>query len=45
MASGALLCTGALALRWSVFRGGNQSAADPGYVVEPQRERLARRVA
>jgi hypothetical protein len=38
--SGGLLCGGALATRWSVFHAGRESAADPRYVVEPQRERL-----
>jgi formate-dependent nitrite reductase membrane component NrfD len=40
VAAGSLLCAGALATRWSVFRAGGQSAADPRYVVEPQRRRL-----
>ena len=40
---GALVLGGELALRWSVFRAGFQSARDPRYTVEPQRERLARR--
>ena len=35
--AGAALTAGALAARWSVFRAGFQSAADPRYVVEPQR--------
>jgi hypothetical protein len=39
---GALVLTGELALRWSVFRAGFQSARDPRYVVIPQRERLGR---
>jgi hypothetical protein len=39
--SGALLCAGALAARWSVFKAGFQSASDPKYVVGPQRERIA----
>jgi hypothetical protein len=38
-AGGALLCAGALATRWSVYEAGKQSAADPRYVVEPQRRR------
>jgi formate-dependent nitrite reductase membrane component NrfD len=38
---GALVLAGELALRWSVFRAGFQSARDPGYVVTPQRERKA----
>jgi formate-dependent nitrite reductase membrane component NrfD len=41
--AGALLCAGAMATRWSVFAAGRQSAADPRYVVEPQRARLATR--
>ena len=45
-AAGALLCLGALATRLSVNAAGHASAADPRYVVEPQRERLdARRRA
>ena len=36
---GALVLAGELALRWSVFRAGFQSARDPRYVVVPQRER------
>jgi Polysulphide reductase, NrfD len=35
----ALLLAGALATRWSVYKAGFQSAADPKYVVEPQRAR------
>ena len=38
---GALVLAGELALRWSVFRAGFQSARDPRYVVIPQRERKA----
>ena len=41
--SGGLLCGGALATRWSVFHAGRQSATDPRYVIEPQRDRLAAR--
>jgi len=41
--AGALLCAGALATRLSVTAAGGQSAADPRYVVEPQRARLAAR--
>jgi formate-dependent nitrite reductase membrane component NrfD len=37
----ALVLGGELALRWSVFRAGFQSARDPRYTVVPQRERLA----
>jgi formate-dependent nitrite reductase membrane component NrfD len=40
---GALILAGGLALRWSVFRAGFQSARDPRYTVIPQSERkLAR---
>lgn len=41
-ASGALLCAGALSARWSVYKAGFASAADPKYVVGPQRSRIAR---
>jgi formate-dependent nitrite reductase membrane component NrfD len=34
-----LLLGGQLALRWSVFKAGFQSARDPRYTVRPQRER------
>jgi Polysulphide reductase, NrfD len=37
----ALVLAGELALRWSVFKAGFQSARDPRYTVTPQRERLA----
>jgi hypothetical protein len=40
IAAGALMSAGAVALRWSVFKAGGQSAADPKYVVAPQRERI-----
>ena len=43
LAGGALVLAGELALRWSVFRAGFQSARDPKYVVRPQRERRAAR--
>jgi hypothetical protein len=43
VAGGALVLGGELALRWSVFRAGFQSARDPRYVVIPQRERKATR--
>ena len=36
---GALVLGGELALRWSVFRAGFQSARDPRYTVIPQKER------
>jgi hypothetical protein len=41
-ASGTLLLAGALAARWSVFKAGFQSAADPRYVVGPQRDAIRR---
>jgi formate-dependent nitrite reductase membrane component NrfD len=41
----ALVLGGELALRWSVFKAGFQSARDPRYTVIPQRERLAKRAA
>jgi hypothetical protein len=41
-AGGALVAAGALAGRWSVFRAGFRSAADPKQVVRPQRERIER---
>jgi Polysulphide reductase, NrfD len=37
----ALVLAGELALRWSVFKAGFQSARDPRYTVIPQRERIA----
>jgi formate-dependent nitrite reductase membrane component NrfD len=40
---GCLLLAGELCLRWSVFRAGFQSAADPRYTVGPQRERADRK--
>ncbi|MEP6952916.1 MAG: NrfD/PsrC family molybdoenzyme membrane anchor subunit [Solirubrobacteraceae bacterium] len=42
-AGAALMLGGALATRWSVFHAGRQGAADPKYVVEPQRARRAAR--
>ncbi len=42
LGGGALILAGELALRWSVFRAGFQSARDPRYVVVPQRERKER---
>ena len=36
----ALVLAGELALRWSVFRAGFQSARDPRYTVIPQKQRL-----
>ena len=41
VAGGTLLCAGALATRWTVFEAGRNSTADPRYVVQPQRERMA----
>jgi polysulfide reductase-like protein len=40
--AGALLCAGALSARLSILRAGVQSAADPKYVVEPQRAAIKR---
>jgi Polysulphide reductase, NrfD len=40
-AGGALLLAGALCERWSIFRAGFQSAADPRATVEPQRRAIA----
>jgi formate-dependent nitrite reductase membrane component NrfD len=42
VAGGALLGAGALAERWSVFKAGFESAADPKYVVGQQRRRIER---
>jgi hypothetical protein len=39
---GALLCAGGLGMRWSVFKAGFASAADPKYVVGPQRQAIER---
>jgi formate-dependent nitrite reductase membrane component NrfD len=39
---GALVCAGELCLRWAVYKAGFQSARDPKYVVESQRERIER---
>ena len=39
---GAMVCAGEMCLRWAVFKAGLQSARDPKYVVEPQRERVDR---
>jgi hypothetical protein len=38
--AGGLLCAGALSARISILRAGYQSAADPKYVVGPQRARI-----
>jgi hypothetical protein len=43
IAAGALLCAGALSARWSIYKAGFQSAADPKYVVGPQRRMIERR--
>ena len=42
VAGGALLLTGALCKRWSVFKAGIASAEDPHQTVGPQRKRLQR---
>jgi formate-dependent nitrite reductase membrane component NrfD len=39
VAGGALVLAGELALRWSVFKAGFQSARDPRYTVIPQKQR------
>src|SRR5207237_6385441 len=39
VAGSALVLAGELALRWSVFKAGFQSARDPKYTVLPQRQR------
>jgi formate-dependent nitrite reductase membrane component NrfD len=39
VAGGGLVLAGELALRWSVFKAGFQSARDPRYTVIPQRQR------
>ena len=44
-AGGALTLAGEVALRWSVFKAGFQSARDPKYTVEPQRARSGRQSA
>ena len=41
VAGSALVLAGELALRWSVFRAGFQSARDPRYTVIPQKARLS----
>jgi formate-dependent nitrite reductase membrane component NrfD len=43
IAGGALVLAGGMAMRWSVFRAGFQSARDPRYTVIPQRQRLEER--
>jgi formate-dependent nitrite reductase membrane component NrfD len=42
VAGSALLLAGEVCLRWSVFKAGSQSAEDPRYTIEPQRERADR---
>jgi Polysulphide reductase, NrfD len=42
-AGGALVLAGEVAVRWSVFKAGFQSARDPKYTVLPQRERARKR--
>jgi formate-dependent nitrite reductase membrane component NrfD len=42
---GALVAGGAVCQRWSVFKAGFLSAADPKHVVEPQRKRIRDRLA
>ena len=44
-AGGALVLAGEVAVRWSVFKAGFQSARDPKYTVEPQRARSGRQSA
>jgi hypothetical protein len=39
IAGSSLVLAGELALRWSVFRAGFQSARDPRYTVIPQKQR------
>jgi hypothetical protein len=39
---GALLCAGGLSARWSIFKAGFQSAADPAQVIGPQRAAIER---
>ena len=45
VAGGSLVLAGELALRWSIFKAGFQSARDPKYTVVPQKARKARREA
>ncbi|MHB8659571.1 MAG: NrfD/PsrC family molybdoenzyme membrane anchor subunit [Solirubrobacteraceae bacterium] len=42
---GVMLLSGSVFLRWSVFRAGFASAADPKYVVNLQRQRMVQREA
>jgi formate-dependent nitrite reductase membrane component NrfD len=39
---GAMVCAGEVCVRWAVFKAGVQSARDPRYVVESQRQRVER---
>jgi DMSO reductase anchor subunit len=43
VAGGAMVTAGSILYRWSVFRAGFQSAADPWATVRPQRERVEAR--
>jgi Polysulphide reductase, NrfD len=43
VAGGTIVLAGEVAVRWSVFKAGFQSARDPKYVVEPQRARADER--
>jgi formate-dependent nitrite reductase membrane component NrfD len=45
VAGGGLVLAGEMALRWSIFKAGFQSARDPKYTVLAQREHAARRGA
>jgi hypothetical protein len=42
MLGGALLCAGGVSTRWSIFKAGFQSAADPAQVIGPQRSAIER---
>jgi hypothetical protein len=44
-AGAALMLAGAFATRWSVYKAGFQGAANPRYVVEPQKARAAAKAA
>jgi hypothetical protein len=44
MLGGALVCAGELCVRWAVYKAGFQSARDPRYTVEPQRQRVDQRL-
>jgi formate-dependent nitrite reductase membrane component NrfD len=45
VAGGSMILAGEMALRWSVFKAGFQSARDPKYTVLPQKARKAARAA